>query len=716
MFLLLAVFLLGVALVGVRVATPADDVFINRGKVLWPDSRLTVQWPTVEGLAPGSEILRVEGRPPADWVVHAGRFPTPVDKVTYLVKDPNGLLRTVTLPLRPYPVARQVAANWPAIVWVVTLALVSAFLVHRRPKAPAGRLLAWCSAFQAVASVSWMFGFGASDLTSPAYTAAWLLSGIAYQMLWACGMHFALVFPRRQALVVRFGWIVPAVYLLLPVIRVAGAVAEGSFVALLSPSPAEQIVPAVLLVVFLFLGYRASAETPLRGQARLVGLVIGGAIAAFTGLVIVPDAITGVPLLAPPLQPLLFLPVPVTIIAAVLKHRMLDITVVVNRSAVWLTMTVVVICGYAAVVALSSLLFARWFHPVSSVMASGVVALMFQPIRERVQAVVNKWTYGERDPYRLANRLARRIERAQTPAEALSEAVRLIGTQLRLPAVAVELPDGTYVGNGQPRSPEPVALTYQGTAVASLLVDWPPGRGPSALDRELLDLLAPQLGATAYVAKLTADVRRSRERLVLAREEERRRIYRDLHDGTTATLAATALHLQLAQNALAPEQEGLRETLGRLVAETLSVADVVSRVMHNLSPPVLYELGLVRALEEKAITFSGQNGPVISLSADDLPPLPVGVQVAVFRIAVEAMLNVVRHASARRCTVRLTFDGALCLRVRDDGAGLPVPFEAGSGVRSMRERAAELGGSCLIHPAQGGGTELVAIIPVSGHE
>ncbi|GGS68872.1 hypothetical protein GCM10010156_29770 [Planobispora rosea] len=724
--LLAVLFLLALALVGVRAATPTDGVFVNDGERLWPDGRLTVQWPTAAGLAPGTEILRVEGRPPADWIVRPHRLPAPAGDITYLVRDPGGGTREVTLPLRRYPLDRQLADNWPAILWVATLALVSAFLLRRRPKALAGRLLAWCSAFQAVAAVAWVFGFTASDLTRPACLASWVLSGAAYQLLWACGIHFALVFPERQPLAVRHRWLIPAVYLALPAIRPIGALAQRSAEAALTSSPVEQITPAVLLMAFLALGYRACAGTHLHDQARLVGLTIAVATAAFTCLAIVPESVTGEPLLAPPLQPLLFLPVPATIVAAVLRHRMLDITVAVNRSAVWLTMTAVVVCGYAAVVAVLSVLFAQWFHPVSSVAASGVVALAFQPIRERVQAVVNRWTYGERDPYRLANRLAQRIDQAQTPAEALSEAVRLIGAQLRLPAVAVELPDGTRItaepsdgartGSGRPVRPEPVPLTYQGAQVALLLVEWPPGRAPSSLDRELIDRLAPQLGAAVHVARLTADVRRSRERLVLAREEERRRIYRDLHDGTTATLAATALHLQIAQSALTSEQAGLRDTLGRLVAETLAAAEVVRRVMHDLSPPVLHELGLVRALQEKAITFSGQAGPAISLTADNLPSLPVGVQVAAFRIAVEAMLNVVRHASARHCTVRLTFDGALRLRVRDDGTGLPTPLKPGSGMRSMRERAAELGGSCLIHPAPGGGTELVVVIPVSGHE
>ncbi|NUR60970.1 MAG: hypothetical protein HOV87_20255 [Catenulispora sp.] len=730
-----SLFALSMVLVGIRAAVRTDGVFVNNGEALWHDNKLTVQWPTAGVLPQGAEILTIQGHSPEHWVERAVGFhrltgSLPVDgKVDYVIRDAGGGVHDVAVLLHPYPVGYQVASNWATVIWVVALAVVSCYLLHRRPQALVAQLLSLCAGFQSIAAVAWVFGFMGYDLTSPLRIASWLLSGVAYLLLWCCGIHFALIFPLRQPLAVRHPRLIPALYAVIPGVWLARVVALGLVaparqpwaVVILTPTLVEQVIAQLLLVLFLVLGYRSCADPMLRAQMRLVGLAVGFAVVLFAAVVTIPTSVTGSPLLAGPLQALPFVPVALAIGAAVLRRQLLDLTVVINQSVTWLAMSVLVAGGYLAAVSILSLVFAHWFHLASSVVAGGVVAMAFQPVHTRVQRMVSRWTYGEEDPRRLATALAELIALARTPEEALSGAVRLIGTRLRLSTVVLETVDGGRFAwpdnrSGRPTVGESVPVVYQGRQLAAVLVTRPPERIRPLLVQRIIAHLSPQLGLMVHAAQLTAEARSIRDRIVLAREEERRHIYRDLHDGTAAALAATALHLQLVQAGLGPDHNALITTLGRLVEEVRAAADGVRRLMEDLSPPVLHELGLVKALREKATTYSTDqsNGLTIVVVEDhDLPEsLPPAVEVAAFRIAVEAMINVVRHARARRCTVRLTFDGVLRIRVRDDGVGLPVPFAAGLGVRSIRDRAAELGGTSVLNTTVEGGTELLATLPV----
>jgi signal transduction histidine kinase len=140
-----------------------------------------------------------------------------------------------------------------------------------------------------------------------------------------------------------------------------------------------------------------------------------------------------------------------------------------------------------------------------------------------------------------------------------------------------------------------------------------------------------------------------------------------------------------------------------------AVADI-RRLVYGLRPPALDELGLSGAVRQHAAAIDGVQ--VVVDAPDDLAPLPAAVEVAAYRIIQEALTNVVRHAAAQRCTIRLTRDDALCLEVLDDGRGLPAHYRAGVGLLAMRERAAELGGQCVIAPRAGGGTRVWAALPL----
>jgi signal transduction histidine kinase len=235
-------------------------------------------------------------------------------------------------------------------------------------------------------------------------------------------------------------------------------------------------------------------------------------------------------------------------------------------------------------------------------------------------------------------------------------------------------------------------------------------------ERRVLDELARRAGAAVHAARLAEELQQSRERLVLAREEERRRLRNDLHDGLGPQLAALAMKLETARNRLAHEPQA-HELFADLIRRTQAAIGDVRRVVYALRPPALDELGLRSALQEWVARYpqGGPDGPQVGLSLPErLPPLPAAVEVAVYRIAQEAVTNVVRHAGAARCAIALAIDGAagrLTLTVEDDGRGIAAGQPAGVGLSSMRERAAELGGSLAVTRGPEGGTIVRVELP-----
>jgi signal transduction histidine kinase len=212
--------------------------------------------------------------------------------------------------------------------------------------------------------------------------------------------------------------------------------------------------------------------------------------------------------------------------------------------------------------------------------------------------------------------------------------------------------------------------------------------------------------------RLTADLQRSRERLVTAREEERRRLRRDLHDGLGPQLASLTLTLAAARELLRHDVDAADVLLQELAIHTQAAIADIRRVVYDLRPPALDDLGLVLALREQAAQYS-QAGLQITIAAPErLPQLPAAVEVAAYRIVQEALTNVVRHAQAQTCTVRLALGDALDLEVKDDGVGLPQGGRAGVGLTSIRERTAELGGTCRIESTPGAGTCIQARLPL----
>jgi signal transduction histidine kinase len=422
--------------------------------------------------------------------------------------------------------------------------------------------------------------------------------------------------------------------------------------------------------------------------------------------------------------------VPLSIGVAILRYRLFDIDILINRTLVYGALTISVVSIYVLVVGYLSVLFRAAGGQANlaiSVLATGLVALLFQPLRTRLQRGINRLMYGERDdPYAVLSRLGQRLEATLAPEAVLPTIVETVKESLKLPYTAITLnQEDEYVvaaASGIPVNEVlKLSLLYQGEMVGQLLLGArAPGEKFSSADRRLLDDLAREAGVAVHAVRLTtnlqrmtADLQRSRESLVTTREEERRRLRRDLHDGLGPTLASLVQLVDTARTLVAQDPDEAGILLRDIKAQLKTTITDIRRLVYALRPPALDELGLVMAISEHVARFNQPDGLQVSIDAPShLPSLPAAVEVAAYHISLEAVTNVARHAHARTCWVRLSVRDGLCLEITDDGHGLPADLRAGVGFTSMRERAAELGGECRIEAGAAHGTRVFVRLPL----
>lgn len=434
-------------------------------------------------------------------------------------------------------------------------------------------------------------------------------------------------------------------------------------------------------------------------------------------------------------QTLCILLIPVSIAVAVVRYRLWEIDPIINRTLVYGALTVSVIGLYVIIVGALGAVFQARGNFVISVLATGVAAILFEPLRTRLQRGANRLMYGERDdPYAVIARLGQRLESALAPEAVLPTIVETVAQALKLPYVSISVigDQSSVISAEWQRDPTLITehgplitwpLTYQGETIGTLrLAPRAPGETFSPADRRLLHDLAHQAGIAAHAVRLTldlhrlnSDLQRSREQIVTGREEERRRLRRDLHDGLGPQLASQALKLEAMRDLIRARPERAEQLMDDLIAKSQETIADVRRLVYGLRPPALDEFGLMGAIREYARQCE-INGVRITVSAPaQLPGLPAAVEVATYRIAQEALTNVIRHAGAQTAEVRIELtarEAALHLEISDDGRGVPPESHAGVGLHSMRERAEELGGECIIETRAEGGTRVFAQLPL----
>jgi signal transduction histidine kinase len=415
--------------------------------------------------------------------------------------------------------------------------------------------------------------------------------------------------------------------------------------------------------------------------------------------------------------------VPVAIGVAVLRYRLFDLDIVLNRVLVYAILSAMIAAVYLAIVVLAEAV-VGWGRGLGvQVGATIVAAALFQPLRQRVQHGVDRVFFGDRArPYEALTRLGRRLEHAPAPDATLQSVVDTVADAMRVPYASVEfaIADGTVTAAEHGlQSGEPLRfpMIYQDEVIGHLVVSRrSPGEDFGASDRRLLADLARQAGVAAHAVQVTTALRQARLGLVTAREEERRRLRRDLHDGLGPALAGVTLGLHAVRATMDIDRERAAEMLTGIETQVEEAVRDIRRLVYDLRPPALDQYGLYRALQQYAANVEGQRsgaGLTITVQAPSagLGELPAAVEVAAYRIATEAITNVSRHAQASACHVRLELDGALRLDITDDGSGLPADRVAGVGLMAMRERAAELGGDVFISSVDVG-THVSARLPI----
>jgi two-component system, NarL family, sensor kinase len=545
----------------------------------------------------------------------------------------------------------------------------------------------------------------------------------AWSWPWSIGLCLPLallLFPDGHPPSQRWRWVVVAVIATAPLF----AIEMGA-----SPEPIEPGVPVGYLT---FSGYGALqtlwTATEVRGLLALCAGLAALAVRYRRGseverrqllwlllavlvalIVILPWGLVS----GTPIEVLLAIPlIPIAVTVAIVRHQLLDIRLVVSRLLAWLMLVLAVVVAYAALVALLG----RFTAPRIgwSAVITVLLVVLAAPLLPRLQRLVDGAIYGDRgDPARIATRLG---EQLATPDAGLQGIVTTMRAALRLPYLAIERDGRILAADGDPAERvHPWPLIRGGKSEGELMIGLRAGeRELAGADRRALAMLTDPVTVAVHSTVVSEELQASRERIVAAREEERRRLRRELHDGLGPTLTGIAFAADAAANTIEHDPEQSQRLLTTLRRDTRAALADVRRLVDNLRPPALDELGLVGALRQRADRLAfradGESVQVRLEVPDQVPTLPAAIEVATYRIATEALTNVVRHSRATSALVRLRCGERLDLSITDDGPpnGTWAP---GVGLHAMRERTAELGGSFQAGPTPNGG-QVVASFPL----
>lgn len=737
-----------VVFLGVRLATPSDGAHLRPGADAVYGDGLLLE-PLAEGpLEAGDVVLEVAGVavPALAQRLVGGDGPRIDDatwrslralwrsgtEVTYLVERAGAPVE-LAVPLGRYPLGAAVARTWGTILFALATVLVASLVFARRPDQLPARIL-FVGSGALLGATTWSLGLQVSDVVLP--TGFWLYQATTvaiFMTYWTTSFHFAMAFPEPHPWARRRAF-VPIVYGV-PLAGLAGVIGwlwlreRDPLARIADLAPVSGYHAAIMLAAAL-VALAWQIRQPRSGAARrkIRWVVFGALVTGSAGLFLyILPPLFGLDALSPNAIGAIVTLFPVAVAVAVLRDNLFDIDTLLHRTLVYGALTFGIGALYVAVVASLSALFQVRAGLGPALVATGLVAVLFQPLRERVQGAVNRLFYGERDaPEIVLGRLGERLEGTLAPEAVLPTLVETIAQALRLPYVALEL-DGvppTRIEFGRPRRPASAfPLAYRGEAIGSLIVE-PRGQDETfhPAERELLETIARQASVASFAVRTSEDLRRSRERLVAAREEERRRLRRDLHDGLGPALGGLTLKLDAAANMVERDPEAARTQLGDLRGQVQAAIDDLRRVVHALRPATLDDLGVIDAIRAQAQALEDAGVHVRFDAPEPMPEIPAAVEVAAFRIAQEALANVVRHAGATGCDVTLRLEGQrftdLVLTVEDDGHGLASTSQrstregGGVGMASMRARATELGGTFHVAPGGRGGTRIAARLPL----
>jgi signal transduction histidine kinase len=583
---------------------------------------------------------------------------------------------------------------------------------------PAGRALAW------VASWTWMIPLAMLAFVFLLFPTGRLRSRRWRPAAWFVGGAFALIAVDLVVHATRF-WSDP----FSPASQAGSPLALAPLLILL---PAALVV-SVAAVVVRFARSAGEERLQLKWFAAAALVVVATFIASF----FINSAVVDV------LQNVAFLCLWAAIGVAVLKYRLYEIDVVISKAVVYGSLAVFITAVYAGLVVGVGTLAGGRDSPLLAALAAAVVAVAFQPARQWAGRLANRVVYGRRaTPYQVLSDFARRIGGTYSSEDVLPQMAHIVaagtgagrvvvwlrvGGELRpgassdgdLHAAPLAI-DGLPVdGQAMPTLPDAdmsVPVVHQGELLGAISIRMPKGEPLRPAGEQLVADVASQAGLALANAGLVEDLRASRQRLVAAQDEARRRLERNIHDGAQQDLVALAIKLRLAGMTVEDLAEA-KQVLGELHTDAAGALENLRDLARGIYPPLLADLGLAAALSAQA----GKSPVPVAVEADGIGRFGQDTEAAVYFCCLEALQNTSKYAHASTAHIALQAqNGALCFTVSDDGTGYDARHTPmGSGQRNMADRLAALGGRLEVRSAPSQGTTITGHLPVpvtsSGH-
>ncbi len=495
------------------------------------------------------------------------------------------------------------------------------------------------------------------------------------------------------------------------------------------------------VLAFLFIGLMAACVASLvvrfrrsRGEERqqIKWLMLSGAI--FVAWLAIPVE-HGNGGWADVVQAFIIALLPISVGIAILKYRLFDVDLVINKAVVYGALAIFITGVYVAIVIGIGAAASDQRSPVLSAVAAAVVAIVFQPVRRRAQHLADRVVYGNRaTPYEVLSEFSERLAGAYANEDLLPRMVRILaeGTNAARADVwlraGIELRPAATWPQDQPRL-DPVSaeevpdrlveVRHQGELLGALSIEKKPGEPITPTETKLVSDLAGQAGLVIRNVGLTQELlarleelKASRQRLVAAQDEERRKIERNLHDGAQQQLVALSVKTRLAQSLADKDPVKTTEMLAGLQNDISDAIDTLRDLARGIYPPLLADKGLVAALDAQA----RRSVVPVSVVSDDLGRYGQDVEAAVYFCCLEALQNVAKYAGATQVTLSLSdADGSLSFEVIDDGAGFDSGETGyGTGLQGMADRLAALGGDIDITSTPGAGTTVRGRVPTKG--
>ena len=639
-----------------------------------------------------------------------------------------------------------------AIMMMIGYGTIGALVASRVPGNPIGWLML------TIGSGFALVGLSDEVLTYTAITnpgampgqavAAWVTNWVFVVTLAPIPL-ILLLFPTGQVISPRWRWVVRAIVVSAVLLIVSGIVRPGNVetdseidIAVANPTGVEALGPAVdfvetvgfalLLpgalasVAAVVVRYRRSADEDRR-QIRGLTYVVGGAVLLFLAVLVS----SGVDWL----NYLLFIAffasfgvgIPVAIGYSILRLRLYDIDLVVKKTVTYSLVAVALTGLYLAFVTVATLVnFSRLFFAIM------LLVLTFRPVRRTARSIADRLIYGRRaTPYEVLSEFSERMSETYSTDDVLPRMAQVlqgatgakradvwlrVGRQLRasasspsgeLPHAPVAAPDDSL-----PTLPGSFAaeVRHQGTLLGALSVEMPSNDPLDPSRERLMRDLAAQAGPVLRNVRLIEELRASRQRLVAAQDNERRKLERNIHDGAQQQLVALGVKLRLADALVERDTTKAHELLSQLQAETQGAIEDLRDLARGIYPPLLADQGLGSALEAQA----RKSVVPVEVTADGVGRFGQDVEAAVYFSCLEALQNIAKYAGASRATISLAQrNGSLEFSVMDDGVGFdPATVERGTGLQGMADRIEAIGGTFGVQSHSGGGTTVRGAVPV----